>query len=166
MITQEEIEQIKTTAAEFFAKMTIIGVVFELSASSEKESSTESQEGILHDLLHMDITMPEPKFIIGQDGNTLFDLQRILKIIFTKKLKKAFHFDVDVNGYKKQKDQYLKNLAIESANQVALSGKKKSLAPMSSYERRLIHQELSGRSDVITESQGDGLDRCIVISPR
>jgi spoIIIJ-associated protein len=37
---------------------------------------------------------------------------------------------------------------------------------MSSYERRIVHTELSQRTDVITDSQGDGRDRHIVIKPR
>ena len=37
---------------------------------------------------------------------------------------------------------------------------------MSSYERRIIHTELSQRSDIITESQGDGFDRHVVIKPK
>jgi predicted RNA-binding protein Jag len=34
---------------------------------------------------------------------------------------------------------------------------------MSAYERRVVHSELSQRTDVVTESQGEGFDRHIVI---
>jgi spoIIIJ-associated protein len=51
------------------------------------------------------------------------------------------------------------------ADQVVYSKEKKVLSPMPSYERRIIHAELSGRSDIVTESQGEGFERCIVISP-
>jgi predicted RNA-binding protein Jag len=37
---------------------------------------------------------------------------------------------------------------------------------MSSYERRIIHAELSKRTDVATDSQGEGFDRHIVIKSK
>jgi spoIIIJ-associated protein len=37
---------------------------------------------------------------------------------------------------------------------------------MSAYERKIIHAELADRSDVITESQGNGAERHIVIKPK
>ena len=40
------------------------------------------------------------------------------------------------------------------------------LKPMSSYERRIIHNKLSEWRDVYTESEGEGLDRCLVIKPK
>jgi predicted RNA-binding protein Jag len=52
------------------------------------------------------------------------------------------------------------------ADLVALNKEEKALLPMSSYERRVIHAELSKRTDVITESQGDSFERHIVIKPR
>ena len=59
-----------------------------------------------------------------------------------------------------------KNIAKEAADQVFLSKEEKKLAPMSAYERRIIHAELSERTDIKAESQGDGFDRHIVIKPR
>jgi spoIIIJ-associated protein len=74
-----------------------------------------------------------------------------------------FYFNLDINDYKKQKIEYLKNTAKSLADQVVQTKEDKVLLPMSSYERRIIHAELAQRTDVITESQGEGLDRHIVI---
>ena len=74
--------------------------------------------------------------------------------------------NLDINDYKKKKVEYLKDFAKETADQIAMTGQEKTLPPMSSYERRIIHAELSQRTDVITESQGDGFDRHVVIKPK
>ena len=73
---------------------------------------------------------------------------------------------MDINDYKKKKVEYLKNLADCIANEVILTKEKKVLAPMPAYERRIIHAQLSARQDIKTESQGEGIDRCVVIEPR
>ncbi|MDD4990570.1 MAG: hypothetical protein PHW31_04705, partial [Candidatus Pacebacteria bacterium] len=96
----------------------------------------------------------------------LFEIQRLLKMVLNKKLQKVFYLDLDINEYKKKKAEYLKNMAKELADQVALTREEKPLLPMPSYERRIIHAELSQRTDVIAESQGDGIGRHIVIKPK
>ena len=62
--------------------------------------------------------------------------------------------------------EYLKDMAKNLADQVSLTKEEKILPPMSAYERRIIHAELAQRTDVITESQGDGFDRHVVIKPK
>ena len=78
---------------------------------------------------------------------------------------RVFYLDLDINDYKNKKIEYLKNLAKESADEVFLVKKTKTLPPMSSYERRIIHEELSQRQDVTTQSQGEGDNRQVVINP-
>ena len=116
-------------------------------------------------LVTVDITLDDPQMLIGQGGQTLFELQRVLRILLNKKLENNFHLNVDINDYKKKKIEYLKGLARSLADEVAITKEKKILPPMSAYERRIIHTELSGRQDIITESQGEGFDRRVVISP-
>ena len=59
----------------------------------------------------------------------------------------------------------MKDLAKELADEVALTKKEKVLSPMPSYERRIIHLEISKREDVKTESIGEEPERRIVIKP-
>jgi spoIIIJ-associated protein len=81
-------------------------------------------------------------------------------------LQKIFYLNLDIDDYKKKKIEYLKYLAKDLADQVSLTKEEKVLLPMSSYERRIIHSELSQRIDVTTESRGDGFERHIVIKPK
>ncbi|RLC39293.1 MAG: hypothetical protein DRH33_03225, partial [Candidatus Nealsonbacteria bacterium] len=73
---------------------------------------------------------------------------------------------LDINQYKKNKIEYLNDLAKSTADEVALSKKEKILPPMPSYERRIIHLTLAEREDVQTESQGEEPERRVVIKPK
>ena len=153
MLNQEDIKKIKETAEEFFEKMTIDVLKLEVNSSGDI------------DVVDLDIKLEEPQILIGEHGQTLFELQRLLKTVLNKKLQKIFYLNLDINEYKKKKIEYLKDLAKDLADEVALNKEEKVLFPMPAYERRIIHTELSQRKDIITESQGEGQDRHIVIKP-
>lgn len=153
MINQEEIKEIKNTTEKLLQKMTMEDFSLELKPSPEG------------DFLDLDIKLKEPQFLIGEGGQTLMGLERVLRIILSKGIKKKFYLKLDINGYKKNKIDYLKKIAKESADEVSLTKKSKILPPMPAFERRVIHVELSQRRDIIAESQGDDADRHIVINP-
>jgi spoIIIJ-associated protein len=155
MLEKKDTNKIKEATEEFFKKMTICVSIGEINFSAQESGDSVSLE----------ISLDEPQILIGQGGQTLSEIQRLLKMILNKKLQKIFYFNLDINEYKKKKTEYLKNLAKDLADQVALTREKKALLPMSSYERRIIHAELSKRTDVTAESQGEGFDRHIVIKP-
>lgn len=150
---KEDIKKIEKTAEEFFEKMTIDVLRLEVSSSDAV------------DVVDLNIKLQEPQILIGEKGQTLFEIQRLLKTILNKKLQKVFYLNLDINEYKKKKVEYLKDLAKDLANEVILNKEEKILFPMPAYERRIIHTELSQRKDIITESQGEGQDRHIVIKP-
>ncbi|MCX6720042.1 MAG: hypothetical protein NTV36_02950 [Candidatus Staskawiczbacteria bacterium] len=158
MLEQKELEKVKELAEEFFAKMTI--------PVSSVDVSFSPAEDLLQDVVNLEIKLIDPQILIGQGGQTLFEIQRLLKTVLNKKLQKVFYFNLDINEYKKKKIEYLKDMAKDLADSVALSGEEKILPPMSSYERRIVHAELSKREDVVTESKGEGFDRHIVIKPK
>jgi len=168
MIEKSQINKIKETAEEFFEKMTIPVSSIEVSVSSEKKESQNEGDSPEENREAVDfsIKMEEPQILIGQGGQTLFEIQRLLRTILNKKLQSIFYLNLDINDYKKQKVEYLKDMANDTADQVALSKEEKALPPMSAYERRIIHAELSQRLDITTESQGEGFDRHIVIKAK
>ena len=143
--------KIKKIVEEFFEKMTF-------------ESEIEVGE-IKENTLPLDLKTEEPQILIGEQGGTLNEIQKILGKILRKKLGEQIFLDLDINQYKKNKMEYLKETAQSTANEVALNKEEKTLPPMSSYERRIIHLELSQREDVATESVGDEPERRVVIKP-
>jgi spoIIIJ-associated protein len=161
MLEKKDINKIEEAVSEFFEKMTIAVSAVKTSLSSEKGENAEDKE-----VVGVDIKIEEPQVLIGQQGQTLFEIQRLLRTVLNKKFQTNFYFNLDINDYKKKKIDYLKVLAKDLADQVSLAKEEKILSPMSSYERRAIHAELANRDDVITESQGEGLYRHIVIKPK
>ncbi len=113
----------------------------------------------------VDIKIDTPEILIGEKGQTLVEIQRLLRIILNKKIEKSFYIDLDINDYKKKKIEYLKDLAKDLADEVVLTKEEKALFPMPAYERRIIHLELAERADVTTESQGEGVERKVIIKP-
>ena len=158
MSDKSQINKIKEITQEFFEKMTIIVSDIEADLSVEEKDS--------QDIINLSVKLDEPQILIGQQGQTLFEIQRLLRMVLNKKLQKLSYLNLDINDYKKKKIEYLKDLAKSMADQVFLNKEEKALPPMSAYERRVIHAELSQRTDVGTESLGEGLDRHIVIKPK
>jgi len=111
----------------------------------------------------IEIKTPEPKILIGQNGQTLAEIQRLLKAVLRRQILEDFYIDIDVNDYKKKKIEYLKETAKDLADEVAISGRERVLPPMSSYERRIIHLTLAERKDIVVQSTGQEPDRRITI---
>ncbi len=123
----------------------------------------EQIEGVKEPTISITIQAQEPKIIIGERGQTLFELQHIVKLMLRRKIEEPFYVSLDVNEYKKNKEEYLQDLAKTTADEVVLLKKPKELSPMSSAERRIVHMALADRTDVVSESVGEGADRRVVI---
>lgn len=178
-LDKQNLEEIKTLVNEFFSKMTFpVDEVEVLKSSDKKEKSVldsvinvfsrDKQEETQDEKEFIEICIKtrEPQILIGQKGQTLFEIQKLLRILLNKKIKKFFYVNVDINDYKKEKNTYLKNLARDIVDKVRTTKEKKVLLPMSSFERRIIHAELASIPDITTESFGKEPDRYIVVSPK
>jgi len=153
-MTNQELDKIKEVIEEFFRQTG-------LAVGVEVKSPVDSTVPVI-------LKAEEPQILIGEKGQTLVEIQRLLKVILRKKIspQEAFYIDVDINDYKKKKSEYLRELAKAAADDVALSKIEKNLPPMSPYERRIIHVELASRTDIVTESAGQETERRVVIKPR
>jgi spoIIIJ-associated protein len=147
----QKLEIVKKTIEEFFKKSTFNVIIESLS---EKDIT-----------FFINIKTEDPQILIGEGGQSLNEIQYLLKKILKKKIKDFFYFDIDINNYKKKKKEYLKEMIYFEADEVVLSKKEKELAPMPAYERRMVHLILAERKDVITESVGQGMERRIKIKP-
>jgi spoIIIJ-associated protein len=113
----------------------------------------------------IDVFIDEPKSLIGERGETLRSLQLVLRLMAAKKYKPEIKLDVDVNGYKKKRTEFIKELAYQARRQVLSRGREMRLEPMSSFDRRIIHTTLAAHNDVRTESSGEGSWRRVVVYP-
>ncbi len=101
--------------------------------------------------------------IIGRNGQSLEAINTVLKGAVSAEFKKRVHLLVDINNYKTDRYDKIKGIAYRVANSVQKSHITATLDPMSSDERRIVHNFLSDMSNIRTESEGDGKDRRIKI---
>ncbi|MEK7582582.1 MAG: R3H domain-containing nucleic acid-binding protein [Patescibacteria group bacterium] len=125
------------------------------------EENTEGSKG-----LFISLYAPEnARFLIGRNGQNLKALEHLIRLVCSKVEQEPRAISVDVNDYKKAKTQYAVELARQALNRVRDNQKAEALAPMSAYERRVVHMELASCPDVTTESIGEEPQRRIVIKP-
>lgn len=113
----------------------------------------------------LNITLDSPGPLIGEYGMNLRAFEHMAKLILKSKNIEAPVFIIDVNSYRKERNHYLRDLANKIADKVILEQRQISLPPLSAYERRIIHTELSKRLNVSTESEGEGDERKVVVKP-
>jgi spoIIIJ-associated protein len=161
MFSPETIKTIEKIIREFFQKSTFEAEIIEI----------REENGIVS----VNLRTEEPQILIGEGGQTLADIQHLLKIILKRKLVSLneadllsgpFYLNLDINNYKQKKCEYLKEMAVAAADEVGLDKKEKILPAMPSYERRIVHLALADRSDIVTESIGQEPERKIVIRPK
>ncbi len=70
----------------------------------------------------------------------------------------------DAGGSDEEKDEVLRQQALDTAKEVKRWGEPVTLPPMNSHDRRLIHVTLQEDSDLQTESLGDGNLKSVIIS--
>lgn len=151
MITKQDSEKIKKVIEKFMEKMTF-PVNVEMGQAQE-------------DTIPVNLKIDDPSVLIGDRGQTLADIQHLLKMIIRRQIEAPVYIDLDIQDYKKKKTEYLKEMAKSIADEVALNKKEKILEPMSSYERRIIHMELADREGIKTESSGEGEERRVIVKP-
>ncbi len=116
--------------------------------------------------VHVDINGDDLSILIGHRGETLNALQYIARLILGKELEHAIPLNVDVDGYRKRREEQIRQLARRIADQVNETQRSLSLEPMPANERRLAHIELQDDKAVYTESTGAGRYRKVVIYPQ
>lgn len=103
--------------------------------------------------------------LIGARGESLDGLQLLVNQMVAKKVGEG-NFKrvvIDVEGWRKQKEEDLERSAKEWAKEVLETGKPMELEPQSPWQRRIVHMVISETEGLASESIGEGRDRHIVI---
>lgn len=114
----------------------------------------------------IDISGDDLGVLIGPRGETLDSLQFLSRLMAAHRLHRRANFVVDVEGFRKRREQALTRLAERMADKVRQRGEPIGLEPMSPYERRIVHMTLRDAPDVYTESTGEGRQRRVRIIPK
>lgn len=114
----------------------------------------------------LDVEGEDLGLLIGRRGETLQSLQYLLNLMVSQQIGRQEFFTVDVEGYRRRREDSLNSLARRMADQVKRTGRPVMLEPMPANERRIIHLALSESQSVSTASMGEGDARKISISPK
>ncbi len=104
--------------------------------------------------------------IIGKRGDTLDALEHLVNLCVNKGDGEYTKVILDTENYRARREQTLVKLAKNLASSVTRSGKKITLEPMHSNERRIIHATLQNNANVDTFSIGEEPNRKVVIAPK
>lgn len=116
--------------------------------------------------IHVDIRGSDLGILIGRKAEILNALQYIINLILGKQLERWMQVIVDVEGYRARRERQIRQMAVRMADQAIKTGRRQVLEPMPASERRIVHLELRGYPDVVTQSIGEEPSRKVTISPK
>jgi spoIIIJ-associated protein len=72
---------------------------------------------------------------------------------------------IDISGYRERRQVALEDFARTVAARARETGREQVLEPMSSLDRKIVHDAVTGLDGIVTESQGEEPRRRVVIKP-
>lgn len=101
--------------------------------------------------------------LVGRDGEVLEALQELTRLAVLSATENRSRLVLDINGYRADRAGDLQQIAEDAIASVKDTGKAVALAPMSAYERKIVHDAVADLG-FVSESEGEGADRHIVVS--
>ena len=143
----------------------IIGIIENLLKLLGQEATVNrvhKEEG-----LFVDIEVEDAGRLIGEGGKVLDALQFIVyrmagRLFYGRDIPSVI---IDINGYRRRREDVLKNIASDIAERVRSSGESILLEPMSAWERRVVHMAVKDTEEISTESEDTENGRSVRIKP-
>ena len=116
------------------------------------------------DAVRVNITGEGAEALLRRQGETLDALQVIVNTTFRREERGDRHYLVDALGFRKGKDDELREMATSLAETARASGVPQEMGPLNPYSRRLVHLTVADQPGMSTESVGDGFLKTVIIS--
>jgi spoIIIJ-associated protein len=104
--------------------------------------------------------------LVRRGGEGLQALQHIVATAFRKQLGDDNRIVIDCNGFRKDKDAELRQMARFVAEKARSSGVPQEMGPLNPYERRIVHLAIAEDPTVTSESIGDAFLKAVIISSK
>ncbi|MEP6476956.1 MAG: RNA-binding cell elongation regulator Jag/EloR [Actinomycetota bacterium] len=157
-VDMDALEEQADTAADF---------VEELLAKMGIDATAEP--ALVNGRMYVDIVGEDEDdmaLLIGRHGATLEAIQELTRMAVGRRLDERCRIMVDVEDYRKRREERLVERAEQVARQVLETGTEATLEPMNPYERKLVHDAVADLGGLETTSQGEEPGRCVVIRRR
>lgn len=146
-----DLDSIKSAAIEVLTEM---GFAAQVSVAEKEETKQVTIDA-----------GGENPLLIGFHGENLNALQAVLAQIFYRQTGTYTPIVVDVGGYRAERAEKIKQIAVGAADRARFLAKAVELPPMNPLERRLAHTFVGELPGVKSESVGEGRDRRVVVRP-
>lgn len=148
----------QVAATESFLTGLLEAIGFEGSVTTERSDDANA---------HVNIDGDDLGLLIGPRGQTMNAIQDLARITLQKQAAGSWegHVHVDVNGYRAKRRAALVAFVDKVAADVVESGTAKALEPMSSSDRKAVHDAVNDIDGVHTTSEGHEPRRWVMISP-
>jgi spoIIIJ-associated protein len=134
--------------------VTAMGVTLNVSIEQSPEGTRINLEG------------EDGGVLVRRGGEGLQALQHIVATAFRKQLGDDNRIVIDCNGYRKDKDAELRQMARFVAEKARASGIPQEMGPLNPYERRIVHLAIAEDPNATSESIGDAFMKTVIISSK
>ncbi len=117
------------------------------------------------DAIRVEISGDGGEVLLKRKGEALDALQQIVNTGFRRELDDDRSFVVDCMGYRRGKDDELKQIARFTTEKAKLSGPQE-MGPLNPYSRRLVHLTVAEDPSMSSESIGDAFLKTVIISKK
>jgi spoIIIJ-associated protein len=151
-----------TTTSELSQKLhDFVSAVLTAMGAEPSVAISESPDGF-----RIDVDGDGAETLLFHRGDALRAFQTIVNTTFRRELGDTRKVLVDCQGFRRDKDAELKQMATFLAEKVRASGAPQEIGPLNSYERRIVHMAVSEIEGLSSESIGDAAVKTVIISPR
>jgi len=88
----------------------------------------------------------------------------VVATAFRRKLGEDTRIVIDCNGFRKDKDAELRQMAQFMAGKASMTGAPQEMGPLNPYERRIVHLAISEIPNASSESIGDAFMKTVIIT--
>jgi spoIIIJ-associated protein len=118
------------------------------------------------DNIRLNMTGEDGEVFVRRKGEALDALQVIVNTAFRRDERGDRHYVVDALGFRKSKDEELRQMALVLLDKARTTGVPQEIGPLNPYARRIVHLVVADDPEMETESIGDAFLKTVVISRR
>ena len=101
--------------------------------------------------------------LVGRRGEVLDALQELTRLAVHQKTGERSRLMLDIAGWRRRRRDELTALGDKVARRVQETGDREELAPMTPFERKIVHDAVAGVPGVRSESEGVEPSRRVVV---
>jgi spoIIIJ-associated protein len=117
------------------------------------------------DRLEIDLSGEDVDWCFADDGELVMAIEHLLPRMIRSLSGESVLCRVDCDNFQEIREERLRSLAQQMAEEVRRKGRPRTLEPMNPADRRIVHMTLADDPGVATESLGDGYFKRVTIRP-